>query len=97
MRYELIFSPEAIDDLRALKANARATVLDAIEQCLRFEPEKESKSRIKHLRGLSKPQFRLRVAEFRVYYDVKTDRVNILAVVSKDESNSWLEREGVKK
>ena len=40
---------------------------------------KRSKSRIKRLRGLRHPQYRLRIDEIRVFYDVEGDRVEILA------------------
>jgi mRNA interferase RelE/StbE len=96
MRYEIQLFPDAVDDLRSLKANTRARILDAIEQFLRYELDKESKNRIKHLRGLSSPQFRLRVDDYRVYYDITGNIVGIIALVSKKASISWLEREGVK-
>ena len=86
MRYKIILSPEAVDDLRTLKANIRATVRGALEAHLRRTPTKTSKSRIKRLRGLSRPQFRLRVDEVRVYYDVTEDAVEILAIIDKSES-----------
>ncbi len=53
-----------------------------------------SKSRIKRLRGLSRPQFRLRVDDTRVFYDVTDQAVEILAIVSKAEAERWLESEG---
>ena len=61
MRYEIILAPEAIEDLRRLRANIRSAVRDARETPLRYTPTKTSKSRIKRLRGLSRPQFRLSV------------------------------------
>lgn len=94
MRYEIIFAPEAVDDLRDLKATARAAVRDAIQEHLRHEPTKTSKSRIKRLRGLSRPQYRLRVEDVRVFYDVNEKTVEILAVVSKDEVDLWLRKAG---
>lgn len=94
MRYEIIFAPEAVEDLRSLKANRRAVVRDAIEAHLRHQPTKTSKSRIKRLRGLSHPQFRLRVEEIRVFYDVAEDTVEILAIVPKAEAQTWLEQFG---
>jgi len=97
MRYEILFFSDAIDDLRALKANARAKIQDAIEAYLRHEPGKESKSRIKGLKGLSSPQYRLREDEFRVYYDITDNAVKVIAIVLKAGSESWQEREGVKK
>jgi len=92
MRYEIILSPAAIKDLRTLKAHWRAKVRDAIETHLRHDPAKESKSRIKRLRGVSRPQFRLRVGEIRVYYDVAEDLVEVLGIVLRSEADAWLER-----
>jgi mRNA interferase RelE/StbE len=94
VRYAVILSPEAVDDLRALKANIRAVVREAIEEHLRYEPNKTSKSRIKRLRGLSRPQYRLRVEGVRVFYDVTETTVEILAILSKEEADEWLEKAG---
>jgi len=89
-----VLAPEAIEDLRSLKANVRTEVRRALEDHLRHEPRKVSKSRIKRLRGLSKPQYRLRVGEIRVYYDVTGDTVEVLAIVAKSEAESWLAQFG---
>jgi len=94
MRYEIILSPEAIDDLYSLTAYWRARVKDAIETHLRYEPTKESKSRIKRLRGLSRPQYRLREDDIRVYYDVSSNEVEILGIVLKSEAEAWLHKIG---
>jgi mRNA interferase RelE/StbE len=94
MDYDIILAPEAVQDLRDLKANLRAEVRDAIETHLRHEPTKTSKSRIKRLRGLSRPQYRLRVGDIRVYYDVTEETVEVLAIVPKDESDRWLAEAG---
>ena len=96
MRYEIVFAPEALQDFRALGAHVRAEVRDALETHLRHQPTKTSKSRIKRLRGLARPQYRLRVADIRVFYDVSESQVNILAIVVKSEAQAWLERFGAK-
>ena len=95
MRYEVIFAPEAVKDVQQLKPYIRPMVRDTIEECLRFAPTQLSKSRIKKLQGISRPQFRLRVGDIRVFYDVTESTVEILAVVWKSESAEWLRREGV--
>ena len=93
MRYELIFAPEAEEDLQALRANERSEVLDAIETHLRFEPEKVSKSRIKRLEGTEWPQYRLRIGDIRVFYDVASLReggvVEVLVIREKSEAMDW--------
>jgi hypothetical protein len=52
-----------------------------------------SKSRIKRLRGLTQPQYRLRVGDIRVFYDVTEAQVQVLAIVTKAEAQSWLDQE----
>lgn len=94
MRYDIILSPEAVEDLGHLKANERASVRDALETHLRHAPTKVSKSRIKRLRGLKRPQYRLRVDDIRVYYDATETNVEILAIISKADSADWLARVG---
>jgi len=94
MPFHIVLAPEAIEDLARLKATVRSTVKAAMETHLRQEPEKISRSRIKRLRGLSQPQYRLRVGEIRVFYDVVDGVVEILAVVSKSETASWLAQFG---
>jgi mRNA interferase RelE/StbE len=90
MTFAVVLAPEAVEDLKRLTANTRATVRAALETHLRHEPQKTSRSRIKKLRGLSRPQYRLRVGEVRVFYDVSGDAVEVLAIVTKSEAESWL-------
>jgi mRNA-degrading endonuclease RelE of RelBE toxin-antitoxin system len=94
MQHEILFAPEAVEDLKRLRANVRAAVKDAVERHLRHEPSAVSRSRIKRLRGLAQPQFRLRVDDVRVFYDVVEGRVEILAIISKSDAAAWLARVG---
>ena len=94
MAFDIVLAPEAVEDLRRLKANVRAVVREALETHLRHEPRKVSRSRIKRLRGLSRPQYRLRLDEVRVFYDVSDAVVQVLAIVSKSEADEWLESFG---
>jgi mRNA interferase RelE/StbE len=94
MRFAIVLAPEAVEDLKTLKANVRATVRAALEVHLRYEPMKTSRSRIKRLRGLARPQYRLRVGEVRVLYDVSGSTVEVLAIVAKSEAESWLAQFG---
>lgn len=83
MRYGIVLSPQALEDLRDLKADLRSQVRDALETHLRHQPTKTSKARIKRLRGLSRPQYRLRVGGVRVFFDVEGSEVRVLAIVSR--------------
>ena len=94
VRFEIILAPSAVAELRALPSHARSEVREAIETHLRHEPTKLSRSRIKRLRGLDRPQFRLRVGEIRVFYDVTESAVEILAIVPKAQADGWLQAEG---
>lgn len=94
MPFDIILAPEAVEDLKRIKAHVRAAVRAALETHLRDEPEKVSRSRIKKLRGLRRPQYRLRVDEVRVFYDVSRTTVEILAIVAKSEAESWLAQFG---
>src|SRR5213083_2057497 len=94
MRYEVVLAPEAARAYRSLPAYRRAEVRDALERHLRHEPTRISKSRIKRLRGLSQPQYRLRVGEVRVFYDVTREGVEVLAIVTKAEAANWLAEHG---
>lgn len=96
MRYQIIFAPEAEEDIAAMSARNRAKALDAIEVHLRYQPTKESKSRIKKLAGMRRPQYRLRIDELRAFYDViyfvepRAGVVEILAVKEKAAAMRWL-------
>jgi mRNA-degrading endonuclease RelE of RelBE toxin-antitoxin system len=94
VRFEIILAPDAGGQLVALPAHTRAEVRDGIELHLRNEPTKLSKSRVKRLRGLERPQYRLRVGEMRVFYDVTETEVQVLAIVSKAEAKAWLDEQG---
>jgi mRNA-degrading endonuclease RelE of RelBE toxin-antitoxin system len=94
MRYEIVLAPTAVRELAALPPHVRGAVRDAIERHLRHEPTRVSKSRIKRLRGLDRPQYRLRVDEVRVFYDVEEDAVHVLAIVSKAQAAAWLAAAG---
>jgi mRNA interferase RelE/StbE len=94
MAYQIILSPEAVEDLKGLSARARAEVRDEIEKHLGHGPARVTKSRIKRLRGVSRPEFRLRIGDVRVFYDVTGRTVQILAIVEKTEASAWLKRIG---
>jgi prevent-host-death family protein len=70
MPFAIVLAPQAVEDLGRLKASVRSSVKSAMETHLRHGPEKTSRSRIKRLRGQSRPQYRLRVGDIRVFYDV---------------------------
>src|SRR2546429_7429278 len=94
MRLGVALARGAAKAFRALPAYHRAEVRHALERHLRNKPTRVSKSRIKRLRGLSQPQYRLRVGEVRVFYDVTRQAVEVLAIVTKAEAAGWLAEHG---
>ena len=83
--YEIRYAEEAAADIRALRAYDQRKILDGIEVHLTHQPRFLSRTRIK---GMVQPfwsQYRLRVEEFRVYYDVddETHVVHVLRVLQK--------------
>lgn len=68
IRYGVILSPEAAD-IKGLKPHLPSAIPAAIEEHLRFEPKRESTSRIKKQRSIDGAQYRVRVDDIRVFYD----------------------------
>ena len=48
------------------------------------------------MKDLRHPQFRLRVGEIRVLYDVTETDVVIIAIMPKDKTIEWLKEQGIK-
>jgi mRNA interferase RelE/StbE len=94
MAFEIILAPQAVASLKNLAAPVRSRVQEALELHLTHEPTRVSRSRIKRLRGLSRPQYRLRVGDIRVFYDVTETQVQVLAVVTKADAQAWLDEQG---
>ena len=92
MVYDVEFVREAEADLDAIKPFHRNRILDEIESQLAQAPMKTSRSRTKRLRSVESPAYRLRVGEFRVFYDVDeaAHMVTVLRVLSKEQSLRYL-------
>lgn len=91
MAFHIVFVDKAIEDLRRLSAFHRSAIRDAINQHLRHQPALVSKSRIKKLEDIESPQYRLRVGEFRIFYDIEGGDVVVLTILSKQEAVQWLQ------
>jgi mRNA interferase RelE/StbE len=92
VRYEIEITEAAESDLDRIDAFYRGEILDAIDAYLRYEPTRESRSRIKRLELLDSPAYRLRVGDYRVFYDVDENigEVVVLRVLSKEDSLVYL-------
>jgi mRNA-degrading endonuclease RelE of RelBE toxin-antitoxin system len=93
MPFAIRYSEVAVQQLRELLAFDRTAVLDQIEQVLAVNPTLESKARVKPLRPPAPTGYRLRVGEFRVFYDVNAEgqSVDVIQVLSKADAIAYLE------
>ncbi len=91
--YEIILKRSAVEDLDRLRKFDAVRIADAMEEHLSHAPQNETRSRIRPLRGVSNPDYRLRVDDYRVFYSVDEEahRVTVLRVMHKDETRSYYE------
>jgi mRNA interferase RelE/StbE len=93
--HKVDFDPLAVNDLKRLRAFDRSAIIETIDRILTSAPTRGGKSRIKRLRGIDSPQYRLRVGEFRVFYDVQETNVYILRILSKSDVEEYLKELGL--
>ena len=93
MPFEVRYSTTAAKQLKRLRAFDRATILDEIERTLTANPTMQSKAKVKKLRQPAPTQYRLRVEDFRVFYDVDdvSHLVDVVQILSKEDSLPYLE------
>jgi mRNA-degrading endonuclease RelE of RelBE toxin-antitoxin system len=97
MKYQVVIAKSAQEDFKRLDARWRSSLKEAMRIHLENAPKQESKNRIKRLKGIRQPQYRLRVDRLRVFYDVNDEqgRVEVLGFVMKPEAAKWLQEHGV--
>jgi mRNA interferase RelE/StbE len=91
--FRIVVRPSAAEQIRRLRRIDAVAILDAIETHLRYEPDRVSRSRIKRLRGRNTATYRLRVGEFRVFYDVVEAAVIVVAVLHKRDTAAFYQEE----
>jgi mRNA interferase RelE/StbE len=91
--YKIVLKRSAIADMDRLPRHQATRIADAIEKHLEHDPTRVSKTRIKRLRGIDNPDYRLRVGDYRVFYTVDEDalQIDVLRVMHKDETHSYYE------
>ena len=91
MAYRIEFTPEADDHFAKFTARDRSTLADAIERQLVHQPTVATRNR-----GRMEPnpiaQYRLRVGEMRVYYDVLEARriIKVKAIGVKNRNRVFV-------
>ncbi len=91
--FRIVVRPRAAAQIRRLRRIDAVAVLDAIEVHLRHEPDRVRRSRIKRLRGRQSTAYRLRVGDYRVFYDIAEAEVVIIAVLHKRDTAEFYEGE----
>ena len=90
MPFDLQYSEEALARVKRLRRFDQVEILAQIEKMLLVNPTLVSKAKIKLLRQPAPTQYRLRVGEYRVFYDVEGQEVRILQILSKKEALGYL-------
>lgn len=93
MAYSIHLQPDAIHDLDEMRKYDATKVLDGIEDHLASEPMKESRSRIKKLRGKQVTDYRLRIDNWRIFYRVRENTVQVLRIMDKSDTADFYSEE----
>jgi mRNA-degrading endonuclease RelE of RelBE toxin-antitoxin system len=78
--YEIEYTPEAVQDLRAFRKHEQQQIVDAIDAQLQHEPDAVTANR-KRLRPNELAEWELRLDRIRVFYDVR-QTVRIVKIVA---------------
>jgi mRNA-degrading endonuclease RelE of RelBE toxin-antitoxin system len=76
----VVVHPEAVRELKAIPVFHRRTIVSVVRKVLAEHPTLERRSRVKRMRAEFYPPYRLRVGDFRVYYDVDERRLEVLVL-----------------
>lgn len=89
--YAIVLKPSACRDLDRLRKYDATMIADGIERFLGDKPTREGGSRIKRLKGIRDPDFRLLLGEYRVFCNVDAVeyRVDVLRILHKDETADY--------
>ncbi len=83
-KYQVAFTKEAAEDLDKIKKYYAREITDRIGTTLISRAEDVRRRTVKKLRGFE-TLYRLRVGEYRVFYQVQSGEVTILRVLSKQK------------
>lgn len=86
----MVFSEPADTDLAKIKKFYATQIVSRIETVLLHRAEDVTRSRVKKLRGFE-ALYRLRVGDYRIFYQVQSDEVTILRILSKDKEGEFYE------
>lgn len=91
---QIVFTPEAVDDLRLLRKYDQQRIIAAVQNQLAHQPTEETRNR-KQLRSNQLAEWELRIGIFRIFYDVDGEGgvVKIVAVGYKQGNTLFIHGE----
>jgi mRNA-degrading endonuclease RelE of RelBE toxin-antitoxin system len=94
MSFDIVLTAEAIEDGKALRARLRAEVRRRNRNASAARAGEDEPQPHQAASRAASPQYRLRVGDIRVFYDVIDKTVEILGIVAKSEADAWLTQFG---
>jgi mRNA interferase RelE/StbE len=82
MRYEVVFKPKALKDLRGLPTNLQVRIVEKVE----FMQE-DLQGDVKHLTNFT-PEYRLRVGSYRILFELEENTIVIYRVKHRSQAYS---------
>jgi len=79
LSYQIEYTDAAIDHLKILTTRQQRTVLDTVDEQLKYEPLVETRNR-KPMEPNSLATWELRIGNLRVYYDVEENTVSVVYI-----------------
>ncbi len=79
MSYQIEYADTAIEHLKFLTTRQQRTVLDTVDEQLKYEPLVETRNR-KPMEPNSLGTWELRIGNLRVYYDVEENTVSVVYI-----------------
>lgn len=79
MSYQIEYADAAIEHLKILTTRQQRTVLDTVDEQLKYEPLVETRNR-KPMEPNSFATWELRIGNLRVYYDVEENTVSVVYI-----------------
>lgn len=79
MSYQIEYTDTAIEHLKFLTTRQQRTVLDTVDEQLKYEPLVETRNR-KPMEPNSLATWELRIGNLRVYYDVEVNTVSVVYI-----------------
>ena len=79
MSYQIEYTDAAIEHLKILTTRQQRTVLDTVDEQLKYEPLVETRNR-KPMEPNSLATWELRIGNLRAYYDVEENTVSVVYI-----------------